>query len=335
MSSLITNIFELSERFKDIQPPKFLWRGIQEGNFGYIFGPPKCGKTTLCECLAISIASGAETFLGSPLIVKDPRVLIVSLEESDHYRYLRNKKQFASISVEKGQEWIKNIQFSTDEFPKSITSKDDWELLRIIIEESEASTVIIDSLSHMTSGPIEESTNAMRLSRKLREISRSLNITLIVVHHSTKQGKNEQDMSSMAGSRVVAQECDYIMGLDIDSKRLRLRDIGIRYAAAQEDDLYLHIDENQWVHADNERNRFSLGTVDDLRKSSTKKEIVWDTLNMVEMEFGEIKTEYLIPLLVETKKMSKPIMYNAIKYFIAKGKLKQIKKGFFTTFVEE
>ncbi|MEZ5003504.1 MAG: AAA family ATPase, partial [Chitinophagales bacterium] len=250
MSKLVTNILELKEKFKNTQPPTFLWRGIQEGNFGYIFGPPKCGKTTLCECLAISIASGANSFLESPLIINDPRVLIVSLEESDHYRYLRNEKQIKTIPNDKGQAWIKNLQLSTDEFPKSIVRKQDWQLLREIIIESKASTVFIDSLSHMASGPIEESTRAMKLSRKLREISRDLKVTLIVVHHSTKLGGNEMSMDSMAGSRVVAQECDFIMGMNIVMKRPMLRDIGVRYAASQKEDLYLNIDKNQWVHTD-------------------------------------------------------------------------------------
>jgi KaiC/GvpD/RAD55 family RecA-like ATPase len=72
---------------------KFVYPGIAPGSIGIVFGPSKSGKTTFCENLAMSIASGANSFLGKPINCTGRKVLFISLEEFYQGRTARNTKQ--------------------------------------------------------------------------------------------------------------------------------------------------------------------------------------------------------------------------------------------------
>ena len=329
MSVYLTPISDLLDKFKDAKPPKFIWKGIQEGNFGYIYGEPKCGKTTLCECLGLSIASGAKSFLGFPLEIKNRKVLMVSLEESDYYRTFRNRKQIEYLTRGQEVDWLDNYQLATDEFPKMITKSSHWKMLNDLIHESKAGTVIIDSLSKIHTGPIEDSSNAIKLTHRLRSISRVHGVTLIMVHHTIKNSKDRDEMFTMAGSRVLSQECDFLIQLKKEGNLSWMQDYGIRYAPLNQEKTYYKINEYQWVQTDQEAMKFSLEDVGDLRKSSVNRDAVWIALNKAqdEDENGEIHTLALKQNLAALTQMSSPTMYDYIKEFIAKDKLIRIANG--------
>ncbi len=69
------------------------------------------------------------------------------------------------------------------------------------------------SLSRLYSGGIEDSGLAKQVSLRLRELTNKLKITLIVIHHTPKQTGKPITIDSLAGSRILAQEADFLIGV--------------------------------------------------------------------------------------------------------------------------
>ncbi|MCK5345579.1 MAG: hypothetical protein KAR20_19350 [Candidatus Heimdallarchaeota archaeon] len=65
-----SNIIPIQElvRIHEKEPEiPFLWNGIKQGSFGFIYGPAKSGKTIFCENLGLSIAANAKEFFGQSI----------------------------------------------------------------------------------------------------------------------------------------------------------------------------------------------------------------------------------------------------------------------------
>jgi len=99
-----------------------LWSGIKTRSFGYVFGPPKSGKTILCENLAISLALNCKDFLGLPLLNQENRVLFISMEEYIANRTKRNEIQLKAMGIDK----LSNYWVINEEFPRFFSNKSDF-----------------------------------------------------------------------------------------------------------------------------------------------------------------------------------------------------------------
>jgi hypothetical protein len=256
----------------------YIWNGISKGSFGYIFGPAKSGKTIACENLGLSLAAGSTDFFGYELIQEENTVLFISLEEFWRPRTERNSKQIKSMQLPPDKKL--NYYVVDDKFPRHFASTKDWEILYQTISDSSANIVVIDSLTRMINGEIENSTLCRSASINLREIADKTGITLIVIHHTPKQSGRPITVESLAGSRVLGQEADFLIGINkgADGQRY-LKEVGFRYK--QENDetvLMFEIDDNLWIKPTGRIEEYKLLQEPDRRNNKSNYNVVLDII---------------------------------------------------------
>jgi archaellum biogenesis ATPase FlaH len=248
--SLFLNFDEALNMLETTKPVEMLWNGVKENSFGLVFGPPKSGKTIFCENLAISFALGRKDFMGYPINTEPQKVMFIGLEEFWRNRFERNAKQFSTLSDDEKELFKNNFIVPDTEFPKTITTNENWELLRKTIQQSGANTVFIDSITRMNHGKIEDSKTAEEICLKLRNLSQDLNISLFVIHHTPKLGDEEISMDKIKGSTVFSQESDFAIGINRTSGNKRyMKNIFFRYADDSDDSHHeFELDENLIVN---------------------------------------------------------------------------------------
>lgn len=248
--SLFLNFDKALNMLETTKPIEMLWNGVKENSFGLVFGPSKSGKTIFCENLAISFALGRNDFMGFPINLEPQKVLVIGLEEYWRNRFERNAKQFGTLSDDEKTLFKSNFLLPDVEFPKTITTNENWELLKKTIEDSDAKIVFIDSITRMNHGKIEDSRTAEEICLKLRTISQDLNITLIVIHHTPKLGEDDISMDKIKGSSVFSQESDFAIGINRTSSNKRyMKNIFFRYADDSDGSHYeFELDENLIVN---------------------------------------------------------------------------------------
>ncbi len=142
---------------------------------------------------------------------------------------------------------MKNYQVITEIVPRLISTDEDWEEIERMKRVNKANVVFIVSLSRLYEGGIEDSGLAKKVSLKLRVLSNKLQITLIVIHHTPKQIGKPITQNSLAGSRILGQEADFLIGVgnSNDGKRY-YKEVSFRYKQEQTETVTLfEIDNNQ------------------------------------------------------------------------------------------
>lgn len=329
----IRSLNEMIIRSKTEPAIPYLWSGIKIGSFGFIFGPPKAGKTIFCECLAMAIATQQESFFDKPIHQGEKRVLFISMEEFWQQRTERNEKQLQELQAEVGDYFL-----TVDEhFPRLIDNKEDWELLKNHIIQTDSEVVFIDSLSRMYSGSIEDSQMAKELLFKLRELTNELKITLIVIHHTPKQIGRPLTIDSLAGSRMLAQEADFMIGISKSLEGTRyMKEVAFRYAPENDETVTtFQINSNAWIHPSFEISEQSLLKASDGRNDSSNKDTI---LEYIESNFQvnqPIKVKTLLVHFVDSKTMSRPTFYSCMEKLSMDLKIKKISKGVYALSSEQ
>jgi adenosyl cobinamide kinase/adenosyl cobinamide phosphate guanylyltransferase len=230
---------EMRELYKTAPKPDFLYRGIKTGSFGMIFGPAKSGKSIFCENLAMHFAAGRKDYLGSELSGSPKKTLFISLEEYWTERLNRNLNQIKSYTDDEQGLLHENYLYQSISFPSHITNNDQWNDIGELIKSSKAELVIIDSVTRLNTGKLEDGANAQTITKTLRDITHETGVTLICIHHTHKLRNQALTLDCMKGSSTFAQEVDFAIGIARTSKGHRyFKDIAYRYA--QDDDLTAH-----------------------------------------------------------------------------------------------
>lgn len=206
------SIKSMVDKHKNDPELKFVWGEIPLGSKGLIAGVAKTGKTTFAENLAISIAVGRDEFFGEKLLGHPKKVLFVNLEESSRIKSIRITKQLKELSPKENILVESNYLTNPDGFPEFMMSLGDWEKLEDLISKSDAEVIIIDSLSHLLMGKIENSTDCLNFVKKFRRYVMTTNKTVIVIHHNVKSNNKPLDQENIAGSRIISQEFEYAIG---------------------------------------------------------------------------------------------------------------------------
>ena len=326
----------LAAKLVGMPEPKYIYRGIPEQSLGVFFGPSKTGKTTLVESLALSIVSGQSTFLGDTISYNSKRVLLISCEEFFRNRTTRNKKQIQYFNERYStvENWTENLCVVDDTFPRYFITEEHWKLLELEIERIQPSLVMIDSLTRLSVDPIEDSTVATKLMKRLREITHKHGIALILIHHTQKMDNKPITIASLAGSRVIGQEMDFMVGVNRTTNNIRyLKDVAYRYAADDaEQVLKFTINDSQVVEALEyaTENEILLrgGGITDLNDSDT---LVLNYITQVSNgNFSVmIKTADFYTNLVENGLTTKPTLHAALNRLEQSGIIKKPEKGLY------
>lgn len=322
---------ELAIQVKHLPPIRKIWGGIDEGSFGIVVGPSKSGKTTFCENLALSLVVGRATFWGRKLYLGKPvKVAFISFEENCRPRFTRCSKQLKALNTADKELVNKNYLLPDCNFSQLIQNDKDWALLESTIKNSNAKIVFIDSLTRMYSGAIEESNVAQKLTLKLRTLSRNLDITIISIHHTTKNYGKPLTTDSIAGSRVINQEADFAIGINITpTNKTYLKEVFYRYEKQSDSRVIPFIinDNNLWLEPSEWTDEYKMfnsidgrtienGNIDNLMeyfKSEKQDEI--------------ITTESLGKRFVKTKQFSNPTLHSYLKKLVSDEIIVKVAKG--------
>jgi len=255
-------ISALIHSVKQLPPRKHIFRGINNPGLGVFFGPSKSGKTTMVECLMLLQAAGQAEFLEEPMHIPHRRVLFISLEEYFIKRTERNELQveFVRNNYHVDDGWENNYFVVGENAPRYLLSDEDRSKIEAEIESIEPSIVVIDSLSRLTIDPIEESSIAIKIMKWLRALADKFAITVIVIHHTHKIDDEPLTMAKMAGSRIIGQELDFMLGVNKLSNGNRyLKDVAYRYHPDdQEKVLSFSINDSRFVEPLGFRSEYDL-----------------------------------------------------------------------------
>lgn len=322
----ICSIFSMIERF-DAEPPiQYIWSGIKKGTFGYVYGPAKSGKTIMCENLGMSIAAKKDEFLGMRIDHTGiENVLFVSLEEFWLNRSERNSKQISAL----GQDDPEHFKYFVvnELFPVSMDDERNWNDLEIAIRDSAAQFVIIDSFTRLSMDEVEKSKVSSEISRRLKKLTNDMGITMVVIHHSFKMTDSTLDLANMAGSRVVGQEADYILGVNRLSNGTRyFKEVATRYKQESEYVTTFSIDDNLWLSPGRTCEELQLFTTVDHRENPINEELVYKTIKELVGDGEEIKTSDLVSKLDGT--LGQTVIYSYLSNLEQKGRINRKKKGY-------
>lgn len=329
----VVGLDELIERHNQEPPVPFIWSGIKKNSFGFVFGPSKSCKTTFCENLAMSLAANLQSFFNQPITPDEYKVLFISLEEYWQNRTERNKKQIIPINDNLGQSnWVKNYKVINELVPRQVTTDNDWLEIERMIVNSKANVVFIDSLSRLYEGGIEDSGLAKKVAFKLRELTNKLKITLIVIHHTPKQIGKAITQDSLAGSRMLGQEADFMIGIgkNLEGKRY-FKEVSFRYRQEQQENVTVFdIDQYQWLIAGAELPEAALLKEPDGRNDDTNPEQIFDFIHeKTTSTQGETYTRELMAEFVTTAIISKQTLYNCLDRLEKSNRISKTGKGIY------
>ena len=324
---MFSGIIEMVERVKNEPKIEYVWSGIKRGTFGYVYGPAKSGKTILCENLGMAIAAKLPEFLGMPINNTGiESVLFVSLEEFWKNRSERNAMQISVLQNINTDNF--NYKVVNELFPVTMDFEKDWIALERTIVESQSKFVLIDSFTRLTSDEVEKSKVGSELSRRLKKLTNDLDITTVCIHHSSKINDTFLELANMAGSRVVGQEADFILGVNKLSDGTRyFKEVATRYKQESEFVTTFSINDYLWLIERNVVEEYKLfdNTIDH-RENPSNEKLVFDTIKRLLSESKEVKTVDIVAHL--DGKIGQTTLYGYFKNIEQKGLIDRSKKGY-------
>lgn len=308
---------------------EYLWSGIKEKSFGLVFGPSKSGKTIFCENLAMKLAIGAKDCFGHKLPGEPKKVLFIGLEEFWKSRAERNKKQFEALSPEEQKLLNKNYMYQLMDFPRHVIDAAGWEKLENLVDVSKADVVIIDSITRLNHGRLEDSKTAEEILSKLREICYSKSITLICIHHTPKMNGNILTMDSIKGSTVFAQESDFAIGVNKSPVGRRyIKNVFFRYAPDDDDTVReFIIDDAIWIQCKTDVEEQLLFKPSDGRENVGVKSVILDYFNT---EPNNTRTtSQVIEYVLENTDLKERQIKSHVSSLVEEGKIQRPYRGLY------
>lgn len=308
-------------RLRSMPSIPLIWSGIKQGSVGVIYGPPKSGKSTFCECLAMSLSSGMDKFMGIDIIGGPYKVLIISMEEYWQRRAERNKLQRNFLYSKFNKRFGNKLISSTEKYPNYIMANHDLEFIESQIRNNQPQIVIIDSLSHMIVERIEESSATNKILLKVKDIAANNGITLILIHHTTKDNKKGLGLHNLAGSRIIGQEADFIIGINQIGETRYLKEVAFRYAESNEKVQVFSINKSRWIEPEESKYEYEILNNEDGRIDNTNTDLILEYIQ----NKGKVRTVEVIKEFKGT--ISERTVKNQLSKLIKQGKVEKVEKG--------
>jgi len=324
------SLHSLFRRAKNTKPIPVIWSGIKEGSLGFIFGPSKSGKSTLCECLAMSLETGMDSFMGLPLTGNKYKVLFISMEEYWEQRVERNKQQRTYLFKSSKKKLGNNYFTNNEKFPTHILNDEDLKFIEIEINKHEPEVVFIDSFTRLVLDKVEDSSRTNRVMSKLKKMCSDTGATFILIHHTTKAKDKSLGILNMAGSRVLSQEADFLIGIaKAPNEQRYLKDVAFRYVPEREKVTPFEINEFRWAVPGKPLYEEELVAKQDGRKDEANKTAIYDFLKSADepVPAMQVKDHF-------DGHMSKKTIFNNLNKLLAEGKIEKVEKGIYKCSVD-
>jgi hypothetical protein len=330
-------IDELISEVSKMPKENFFFGGIKENTLNFLVAQSKIGKTTLGENLGLCIAAGYPRYLDQDVWFGDnQRVMLLSLEEFYRSRTSRNSSQVQYMdNLVGGDAWHENVFTAPADVLRYIESKTHWDNLEAEIKDIQPAFTVIDSLSRLHgTESIEDSSTSIGLMKRLRNIVANTGTTLLVIHHTSKIGSEPLTLSNMAGSRIIAQEADAVLGMNkTPSGRRYIKPLAYRYADDQCEMVQIFKRNNShWLVSDGYIQEQKLLREHDQRTDDSSSETVLNYIKEYTRDDISIivETKDFMEGLVNPRIMSKPTLHKALGNLEEEGLIKKHSKGIYT-----
>lgn len=327
-----SSLGEMLDKYKNEPPVPLIIPGIKEASMGFVFGPPKSGKTIYLENLLLSVAAGKGQFNGYPLRSNNRKVLFVSYEEITRFRMERAEKQRLNFTPEEQVQISKNYFVSNQNMPRYVLGKQEWKALSDEIELRKPGIVVIDSLSRLTMDDNGDEENAKQIAKQLSDLATTFQCTVIVINHTPK-GTNERPLTvfSMSGSRIFMQEANFLIGINKAPDNTRyIKIVASRYDRDGYDTVdTFTFDNNLGIQMTGKEYESNILATFDGRHNTANRDIVLSEIQKVVTKSGKnaFKSSDLKHLLKPSGLMAKPTYNGIIKELTRLGKIKNNGKG--------
>lgn len=188
---------------------------LPKGEITGITGPSDTGKSTLLRQLALAIASGAKEFLGQALHTVTGHVIYVSTEDGAVGLQQSLQKQVTGMGIDK--ECLSRLHFLFDE--QNLFVEVEKKLQR-----QQVDLLAIDAMSDTFEGNANDFVAVRAYMRKLKQLARQYNCSVILLHHNTKNSeKGAPDKNKLNGSQALEAKMRSLFELRLDdnaNKRL-------------------------------------------------------------------------------------------------------------------
>jgi hypothetical protein len=195
-------------RFKLLRPadldnlpePSWLIEGILPANaLGVLYGAPAVGKTFVALSIALSIAAG-HLWCGKP--TKSGSVLYVAAEGVSGMRFRVQAYQRKHGIV------ADNIRYLGDAFDLRGTTGVEELIATLRATNFCPDLIILDTLARLIPGADENSSKEMgEAIREIDRLRRAFGATILLIHHTGKNGELERGSGALRGAADVMIKC--------------------------------------------------------------------------------------------------------------------------------
>jgi RecA-family ATPase len=216
--SIYKDIYTAKElRRMNIKQIPFLLDGIiPQVGLSCLTGSSDCNKSTLLRQLAIDIAVGKDSFLGFKLTPKHRNVIYVSTEDD-----------CTAISAFTNMQYPNNLSDEILDQIHFIFNKDKHiDLLKKLFAQHKFDLVIIDGLTDMIKGDLNQTTVVRSVLNVYNQLSMEHRCAFIFVHHQGKRTEdNAPSKNNLLGSQGIEAKMRAVIELRRDTGNRRLMTI--------------------------------------------------------------------------------------------------------------
>lgn len=320
---------EMRALYENEPKPEYLYRGIQEKNVGVIFGPSKSGKTIFCENLLMSMSCGMPNYLDGDLNAKPRKTLMIGLEEFWIGKSGRNVDQYNSLDDDQKKLVDENFLVQNIHFTPSVTTLNQWKSLRELVITSKAEVVVVDSITRLNHGQLEDSSTAEKIMQRLRAIATEAKVTLLCIHHTPKMLGKPLTRDSIKGSSTFAQESDFAIGVNTTTKGNRyIKEVFYRYAPYNDEDVWeFTIEDDCWLNFELKTEENEILNRSDRRKTDRLDKVVGFFEENQDHTYPKSK---LTEIFLNDYGISKRSTGGYLSTLTSKGVISNPKHGFYT-----
>jgi hypothetical protein len=225
---------------------------------------------------------------------------------------------------------LDNYIVANEHLPRYIITRAHWLELADFIDAMEPGIVFLDSLTHMYQGAIEDSKVAIELMKNLRWLSETTNATIVAIHHTHKMYGQRLSIDTIAGSRVLAQETDFMIGLNrTPDGQKYIKDVAFRYAPSNDDSVKTYdISADCWLNITGQSDEGKLLSTHDGRKDDVNKNLIVNFLSQQKEAGVEIvQLNAIMDGLVANDIMTRTTMFNNINKLLEENAIVRFGKG--------